>query len=325
MNSIKKLGNIGLSDFSRIIASAGTYVAVARRVGFPLWLVPAIKYTKNWPDVALLRLGLKREIDVVFRDGERMAKITKGGLNYYNVRRYLKMQANYPIEVSKNRCDFRYKGRPLKFSGPWPYVLHEIFFLEPYARLGCKGKNVVDVGASIGDTAIYFALRGASHVYAYEPYPFAYASAQKNVRQNSLGRKITVINAGLGRAKTIIVDPEKESSAGSSLCSCQHGKEVRILPLEDVCKRLGPRPSVLKVDCEGCEYELILECKDETLRQFDEIILEYHYGYKDLIKKIEGAGFGVEHAVPTAFGISMYPCDDPYMLTGVLHARRIPA
>jgi len=44
---------------------------------------------------------------------------------------------------------------------------------------------------------------------------------------------------------------------------------------------------VLKVDCEGCEYGTILCSDNKTLRRFDEIMIGYHHGYKNLVEKLE--------------------------------------
>jgi len=57
----------------------------------------------------------------------------------------------------------------------------------------------VDVGAASGDTAIYFALNGAKHVYAFEPYPYSYNIAKENIKLNHLEDKITMLNEGCGR------------------------------------------------------------------------------------------------------------------------------
>lgn len=38
---------------------------------------------------------------------------------------------------------------------------------------------VIDVGANIGNSAIYFLVNGASRVFAFEPYEFSYKPDQK--------------------------------------------------------------------------------------------------------------------------------------------------
>jgi hypothetical protein len=45
------------------------------------------------------------------------------------------------------------------------------------------------------------------------------------------------------------------------------------------------------MDCEGCEYESILSAREDTLRKFRYMQIEYHYGYKDLKNKLEKRGY----------------------------------
>ena len=39
----------------------------------------------------------------------------------------------------------------------------------PEVLSGLRGRDVIDVGASVGDTALYFVLNGAGKVIAVEP------------------------------------------------------------------------------------------------------------------------------------------------------------
>jgi hypothetical protein len=47
------------------------------------------------------------------------------------------------------------------------------------------------------------------------------------------------------------------------------------------------------MECEGCEHEALLHTSPEDLRRFEEIIIEYHEGYKELKKFLESSGFSV--------------------------------
>jgi len=46
------------------------------------------------------------------------------------------------------------------------YAIYEIFEEEDYKFLNVKDKKVLDMGAFVGDSAIYFILKGAKKVYA---------------------------------------------------------------------------------------------------------------------------------------------------------------
>lgn len=61
-----------------------------------------------------------------------------------------------------------------------------------------KNKSVVDIGAFAGDTAIYFAIKGAKKVIAIEPHPGAYEELVENIRINGLERKIVPLNMAVG-------------------------------------------------------------------------------------------------------------------------------
>jgi len=43
---------------------------------------------------------------------------------------------------------------------------------------------------------------------------------------------------------------------------------------------------------------LILNASDEALHAFDQIIIEYHYGYRNLVKRLRQAGFKVKYSLP---------------------------
>jgi hypothetical protein len=64
-------------------------------------------------------------------------------------------------------------------------VLGEVFCDEVYGKLAgnIQGKSVIDVGAFVGDSAIYFASKGAKEIYAFEPDKTFFDLAFENVSQ----------------------------------------------------------------------------------------------------------------------------------------------
>ncbi|MBU0527645.1 FkbM family methyltransferase [Candidatus Micrarchaeota archaeon] len=219
--------------------------------------------------------------------------------------------------------EIKFRGHNLLLKGDEaPFLTSEIFFDEAYKQTNPNGKDVVDIGANIGDSALYFALRGAKHVYGFEPYPYVYKTALENIRINGLEEKITMLNSAIGgKEGTIIINPETQSFIGSDLKASANGAKVSIITLENTVNKLKIKDGLLKIDCEGGEYQIILSAPNEILRNFNEIIIEYHYGYLDLKNKLECAGFSVKML---GFPFRRYNphSSNSNMTVGILHAKR---
>lgn len=171
-----------------------------------------------------------------------------------------------------------------------------IFSRKEYAWLNPRNETVVDIGANIGDSCIYFAIEGATNVLAFEPYPYSFKLAKKNVEINCLNNKITVVNAGYGTDDIVSVS-DGEASLGDNLQVKDNGITVPVYSLKTVINQYNLPEAVLKMDCEGCEVNLMNE-SDDTLRLFKRMQIEYHYGYENLKVRLEKAGFKVDYTLP---------------------------
>jgi len=83
-----------------------------------------------------------------------------------------------------NRFWFNYG---IRFRHMYRSIL-EIFGHGEYASLDVKDKVIIDIGAYIGDSAIYFALKGAKRVIAVEPHPGAFAEMLENINIKYYGK-----------------------------------------------------------------------------------------------------------------------------------------
>ena len=73
------------------------------------------------------------------------------------------------------------------------------------------------------------------------------------------------------------------------------------------------------MDCEGCEYPIILNANNEVLQKFNQIMVECHYGYKNIERKLKDAGFKVYHSkVHYSYNKS---ADDPKMFVNIINAK----
>lgn len=176
------------------------------------------------------------------------------------------------------------------------------FLKDDYGKLPVKGKTVIDIGSNIGDTPIYFTLNGATKVIGLEPYPKNYDIANKNIAYNNFSDKITLLLAGCaGNIGNITINPDHESNIESTLNESTQGIKIPLLTLEQIIDKYDvPPQSILKMDCEGCEYDTIKSASEETLKKFSQIQIEYHLGFKDLKEKLEKCGFRVVVGEPRA-------------------------
>lgn len=174
-----------------------------------------------------------------------------------------------------------------------------VFFNEEYNSMQIKDKVVVDIGANIGDSSIYFALKGARKIIAMEPFPKNFEIAKKNIITNGLSEKIIILNVGCSSKNgEILLDPNKEG-AGVSTNILKDGIKIPSITLEKIINEYQiPNCASLKIDCEGCEIDIIKNAKKETLQKFSSMQIEYHYGYMDLKKKLEECGFDVKTTIP---------------------------
>ncbi len=164
-----------------------------------------------------------------------------------------------------------------------------------YDDIPLKDLVVIDIGTSIGDTPIYFALRGAAKVIGLEPFPQNFALAEKNIQENHFQNQIKLLLAGCsGNDGFKNVDPAFESDMRSQLDSSTTGISIPMMSLQTIVDKFEVMNGILKIDCEGCEYDVILSSSDTILRKFQFIQVEYHYGYKNIQKKLEKSGFKVK-------------------------------
>jgi FkbM family methyltransferase len=161
--------------------------------------------------------------------------------------------------------------------------------------LDVREKTVLDVGTNIGDSAVYFALRGARRVIGLEPYPAVFALAQENVRLNDLESIIQLHRIGLsGQDGEVMLDSKTQSTGRIRLEPSIRGERVKLMGIPSLIKTFRlEQGSVLKIDCEGCEYEALASVDESALSLFSQILIEYHYGIRELQSRLRSAGFEV--------------------------------
>jgi len=164
---------------------------------------------------------------------------------------------------------------PTIIAETWLYDIHFLGF-------DLSDWFVLDIGAFVGDTALYYARRGA-FVVAVEPLPSNYETMIRNLELNpELKPRIIPINAAISSEDGFVEFRYNATIDGGASI---HGMgrfvtKVRSVRLSTLIRELEGRGigmskfrvRVLKVDCKGCEYELV---NDEAIRLFDIVKIEY--------------------------------------------------
>ena len=136
--------------------------------------------------------------------------------------------------------------------------------------------------------------------YAHLTHPYSYETAKRNIRLNRLPDGIELLNEACGREKgKIKIGASYKNFSGTDLENFKNGTGINITALSELIKNFGIIDNaILKIDCEGCENEVLLEAQNSDLKRFKQIQIEYLYRYLNLKKKLEDAGFEVNRISP---------------------------
>jgi FkbM family methyltransferase len=184
------------------------------------------------------------------------------------------------------------------------WIIKETCLEKQYERASrdlADGWNVIDVGAGLGDFTICVARRTPhSRVYAYEPFPESFTLLQENVKLNDVQNVHAypyAVGSQDGTLQLRFTSDEAVQHTTTSAAQDNDTLEVRSVTLAhilsqhqlDVCH-------YLKMDCEGAEYDILLNADPELLGKIENICLEYHDGvtpfsHDDLVTFLERHGF----------------------------------
>lgn len=178
-------------------------------------------------------------------------------------------------------------------------TLFVILVREDYGRVP-RGSTVVDIGANIGTYALYAARCGATSVLAYEPNSASFNILQRNVEVNRLSGAIQprqlAVSAVAGQNVRFPLAPsvynriaaENESGEFESVQTTNLAEILAHDALQGI--------DLLKIDCEGAEYDILLGAASEDLQRIREIRMEYHLGREvELRDYLVASGFEIVH------------------------------
>jgi len=167
------------------------------------------------------------------------------------------------------------------------------------------GWTIVDIGAGLGDFTIDAARKAPGGVvHAYEPFPGSFELLGQNVALNGVdnARVYNLAISAEAGTLTLYTDPSEAVMHHAAAYARQDGAaeiQVPTIPLDRVFDELNlARCDFMKIDCEGAEYEILMNASPATLKRIVHICLEYHdgftsYTHADLVRFLEGQGFAI--------------------------------
>ncbi len=168
------------------------------------------------------------------------------------------------------------------------YLKKKMYFLESPSEMGIKfdfinlflddeyglktlksyPQTIVDIGGNIG---LFSLMAGAlfpkAKIHSYEPNPRIHGFLAKNLSQVGAEFFPEAVGAVSGTGRSI---DEGDSRTGVF----EKGGNIPIVAFSTVVDRIGGNIDLLKLDCEGGEWEIFLN--PEPFHQVVEIRMEYH-------------------------------------------------
>jgi FkbM family methyltransferase len=169
-----------------------------------------------------------------------------------------------------------------------------IFCRKDYGKI-MPGGTVIDIGANIGAFALYAAREGAKVVQAYEPSEESFKLLRRNIEINNMEKIIYPHRAAVvGKPSQPVLFPRQSSVFNAIGISCENNTGNELVPAITFAEIAGKitEPNTLKLDCEGGEYDIVLNSDNSVFNRIDDIRLEYHRGpHQQLFDRFEKLGF----------------------------------
>jgi FkbM family methyltransferase len=183
------------------------------------------------------------------------------------------------------------------------FVLYEVlafnaYHIAPSLLPRANVRLVVDCGANIGITSLFFAARypGAT-ILSIEPHPENFALLKANVAQVS--RILPIRACVTGIPQSAVAFSTDQAAWGNRIAMDTNGVQVPAITIEQLCNQYGiERIDLLKLDIEGAE-EQVLE-NGAFLARTEHIIIELHghYGFQCFQRDIAPYGLVAQEGRP---------------------------
>ena len=209
----------------------------------------------------------------------------------------LPMSKPFVIQLRSSGLRFMVRG-PMDI-----WIIKETCLDRDYERLSgpiLAGWHVIDIGAGLGDFAIDAAQRG-DLVHAYEPFSESFDLLKQNLSLNKIENVLPIADAISGQAGILKLEMSGAAVQHKTTSVSDERKTISVptITLDKALSRLdGFRCDLLKIDCEGAEYDILMKADEACWQRIRQIVMEYHDGvtehsHQDLVSFFEQRSFKV--------------------------------
>jgi FkbM family methyltransferase len=211
----------------------------------------------------------------------------------YWVKFWTSRSPNIPVELNGLRFLIRGDKAITKMTDTFAVlesVYHTLYTRKFYTQNFEIKPNyvVVDIGAYIGTFTVHAAKCAHKGVIiSCEPEPSNFGQLEKNVALNGL-KNVQAVKQAIAKKKGIAF---LSVNAINPASNNTYFKSQRVIPvntatLADIFSQFKLQHcNFLKLDCEGSEYEILMNLKPNLLNKIEKIACEYHnpehYGISD--------------------------------------------
>jgi FkbM family methyltransferase len=186
--------------------------------------------------------------------------------------------------MHKENRSYAMLARPTTTPAGDIFVLREVLVEEAYkdALALLTGKNIrlVDIGANLGSFTIWtHRVLGVREAFCFEPDPDSFRLLNCNLSLNDCPAAKTLECAVGGAARTIKIVPNKNCPAGTSIyggTTSPEAKTVPVIAFEKWLREVQGGFDLLKMDCEGAEWEIIRQTDPQQFARFQVAVVEVH-------------------------------------------------
>jgi len=163
-------------------------------------------------------------------------------------------------------------------------IIREVFINKQYDLNVILPEDpvIVDIGGYIGDFSIYAAkYLEAKKIIVYEPIMENFELLNLNIADNKFTDIITSVNKAVGRHEQLKIYVQKmennEIHASSHFYKSAEERLVESITLNELIQNHQIDViDLLKIDCEGNEYEILLSADNYLFNKIRNIVFEYH-------------------------------------------------